>query len=836
MPSLTIYPSAYQRFTTQQSKQINVVLLIDGLSFDLSTNFTYTRVRYGEPDIYYNQPGLVYGALKLNQNVKPWLMMQSGLTLSQKLEPEQGRASISQFSFQLIDKDGEVSKLVSPGGGYLDEILGRFIQVKVGYVQTSYPEDYWTAFRGMITQVQIIAGRVILTLGDSNQKKRQAAFPKTKTLLTAAIDNVQTNIPVGSTIDFYDLLSDEGAGNWADWKVQPYIQIEDEWIGYGFGALTSNTVTALSRTGTHSRGTIPAAHAINTEVSTGIQLYDHALTVALKLMLSGWNGPWKTGQTVTALGTTYDPANPVAANVIVLPAGTDASVDLGLVIGDIVTITGSTAGNDGTYTITAFGNADGFNNRLLYISSNLALENPASTVTISLRSKYDVYPVKAGLKMTPNEVDVSTHEVIRDTYFTGSENRLKIFIKEQQVGKEFIEKECYLPLGAYSLTRYGRVSVGFMKPPLASDSLVFLNYSNIIQPETMTVTRGLNLRKWYNQIQYEFDQADSGDYQSVIRSIDTDSLNKIGMMQLLPIKSGGVKSSLGGGILAQRVSRRLLSRFKKGAFDITCKVFWNPGTFIEVGDVVLLKDDGTLHLTNFETGLRDMGEQLFEVTDRTLDIKTGQVRLTLTSGLGTRVTDRYGVISPSSLVSATNTTTTQVRIKNSYGNSNNEWEKWAPYIGQQITVHDINWNVSGTTTLTGINSADPYLLQLSPALAFTPSENYIVDVPLYPNTTNSADAQIYKTLFAHVSPSLSVTSGASDTIFDVSLSDAAKIPTNAYVYVRNSDFSLFSPEVQVTSVVGTTVTVSASLGFTPGAGQKVELVGYLDGAGPYRML
>lgn len=835
MPSLTIYPSEYQKFTTQQSKQINVVLLIDGLSFAFGTNFTYTRVRYGDPDIYFGQPGLVYGALKLNQSVKPWLMMGSSLALSQKLEPEQGRASISQFTFQLIDKDGEVSKVVSPGGGYLDEILGRFVQVKVGYVQTSYPEDYWTAFRGMITQVQIVAGRVTLTLGDSNQKKRQATFPKTTTSLSATINNTQTNIPVFSTSDFYDLLSDEGIGNWANWTVQPYIKMQDEWCGYGFGALTATQVTALSRTPTHSRGTIPAAHDIDTEVSTGVQLYDHAITIALKLMLSGWNGPWKTDQTVTALGTTYDPAVTPAANVIVLPPGINADVDLGLVVGDIVTVAGSTAGNNGTYNITAFGNADGFINRLIYINSNLTLENPAPSVTLSFRSKYDVYPVKAGLKMTPNEVDVKTHEYLRDTYFTGGENLFKLFVSGQKVGKEFIEKECYLPLGAYSLTRYGRMSMGFMKPPLASDNLVFLNYGNIIEPETISIVRGLNLRKWFNQIQYEYDATDDGEFQSVQRNIDSESLTKIGMMQLLPIAASGVRGA-NGGILAQRVARRLLSRFKKGAFDIQLKVFWNPGTFIEVGDVVLLRDDGTLHLTNFETGERDLKEQLYEVTDRTLDIKTGQVRLTLTSGLGTLVTDRYGVISPSSRITATSTTTSQIRIKDSYGNVVNEFEKWTPYIGQEVTIHNDNWTTVGTTTLTGINAGDPYVLTLSPPLAFTPGEDFILDIAAYPTSTDPADGNLYKVLFDHVAPSLTVTSGVSNTSFNVSLSDAAKIPPGAVIYVRNTDFSLFSPEVQVTSVVGTLVTVAEDLGFTPALNQRVELVGFLDGGGPYRML
>jgi hypothetical protein len=64
----------------------------------------------------YGQSGLVYGGIITDDTIRPWISLESSLTISQRLEPEQGRASISQMSLTIIDKNGEVSKILSPLG------------------------------------------------------------------------------------------------------------------------------------------------------------------------------------------------------------------------------------------------------------------------------------------------------------------------------------------------------------------------------------------------------------------------------------------------------------------------------------------------------------------------------------------------------------------------------------------------------------------------------------------------------------------------------------------------------------------------------------------------
>ncbi len=52
--------------------------------------------------------------------------------------------------------------------------------------------------------------------------------------------------------------------------------------------------------------------------------------------------------------------------------------------------------------------------------------------------------------------------------------------------------------------------------------------------------------------------------------------------------------------------------------------------------------------------------------------------------------------------------------------------------------------------------------------------------------------------------------------------------------VHTDDFASVSPEVLVTDVTGSTVTVDASLGFTPDNTYYVDLIGFKDGLAPYR--
>jgi hypothetical protein len=821
----TNYPSNFTALNSSQSKNLNIVLAIDGLAVTFSLQQTYKRVAYGDPGITYGLPGLVYGGLYIDQSSYPYISSESSLSIQQRLEPEQGRASISQLSIVLIDKDGYVSKLVSPGGGVLTEILGQSVKIYVGYQNSGYPGDYYVAYQGIITTVTTQAGRITLGFGDANQKRRQAAFKLAKASLQTAITGSPTTIYTDTT-NFYQI------GNTGidplDLNVKCYLKIDNEVIQYGRIPF-SGQVTNLTR---GSRGTVSADHAAGVDILNTIQIEGHPLTIALKIMLSGWNGPYLSGQTFQALGTNGTSS---LANAILIDSTKDAVLDYGLSVGDFVTVTRPDS-TFTTYTITAIESGQGLQNRVLRTDLPTAYVAAATGYTLAFRSQFDTLPVLAGLKMSPQDIDVAAHISIRDTYLIDASYYMQVYIQSQQTGKEFIEQQLFLPIGCYSLTRFGKLSVNITKTPIASSTLVFLTPDNIIDAEQITQTRSMNNRKFFNQIQYNYDQDDSGKYTSVYRALDTDSLNQIGILNLLPISSNGLKSSFGASALISSVSTKLLNRYRRAASEIKLKVNFGTGAQIEVGDVVALKDNGNLKITNFANGSRNIGITLYEVIDKTTDIKSGLVTLGLISGEFGSAADRFGTISPSSVVT-TGSSTTSVRVLASYGASL-EQSKWQDYIGQPVVVRDPDWTTVTQVTLTGIDTATtPIALTVSPALASPPAAGYIVDIPTYPDTTIAAQNAAYKAIHAFMDPSVACLAGGSTQSFKVSLTDITKFVVGAVLLIRDTTWSAISPEVSVVAVNATTgtVTVSASLGFSPGSGYYAEIVGFKDGGAGYRV-
>jgi len=828
----TNYPNEFVLQLPSVSKQLNVGLEIDGLDYVFSLYPLFESATYGDPDLHYGDSGLIYGGLKLKSNSYAYISSNSSLSIAQRLEPEQGKASISNMSVVLIDKDGLVSRVVSPGGGILNEILGVGCTIRIGFTNTAYPGDYYVAFRGFINNVVTNAGKITLSIGDANQKRRSATFQVEKTVTTSSINSSTVTIPTEDASAFYQpILGPDGS---YDSGVTLYAQIEDEVIQYSTS--TGAQINAVSR---GARGTSATSHAADTDITHSVQLYDHPLTMALKIMLSGWNGPYLTGVVPQAIGTTL--TTPTASNAIVLPLNKSANIDYGLVIGDYVTVSGSTLGNNKTTYITSIEDLPGQVGVILRTADSFVLETSTS-LALSFRSKYDTYPISIGLKLSPMDVDVRGHEELRDQFLSDGTYVMRPYINSQQVGKTFIESELYLPIGCYSLSRYGRLSVNQTRPPIATQTLQFLNSSNVKSPASITNTRGLNNRKFFNSIQFQYDLNDQGTFLSVERDFDSDSFNAIGIVSLLPIQSAGLKSDLGASSLVSKVSLRMLSRYGKAAYEIYLKTNFQVGARIEVGDIVVLQDEGYLQITNFDNGERNLGTQLYEVTDKTLDIKMGEVSLKLVSGITGTAADRYGTISPSSLVSSlVASTTTSIKIDSSYSPStgSDETLKWRDYIGLPIVVRTYDFGVSGSAILQSAdNSSIPYTITTTTALPFTPTAGMIVEIPSYPTSIATTDNQLYKIIHGFQDPTVTITSSSSATAFQVSSSDISKFLPDAVIYVRDSTFTNISPDIVIDSVdTGTnTVYLKSSMGFSPTAGFYSELIGFADGGAGYRII
>lgn len=833
MPTLpNSYPSAFTARLSDPSKKLNMTLQIDGLDVIYCITPVYKTIVYGDP-ITYGEPGVYYGGGMLLDNSRPYISTQSSLNFSQKIEPEQGRGSITTFSIVLIDKNGEVSQVMSPGGGILPEILGVNCTIRIGFADTGFPQNYYVAFRGIITNVVANSGQVTVTIGDANQKRRSAVFPSETVTLLSNINDTTLTIPTTDATAFYNPIL--GPDNTYDSTVKLYAKIDDEIILYS--TTTSGQINAVTR---GARGTVAAPHNANASITQSIEVTDHPLTIALKIMLSGWDGPFLTGIVPQALGTNFNPATPSVHNAIVLPIDKDAVIDYGLSIGDFVTVSGSTMGNNGDYPITAFNKAQNTNNAVIRIATALAYE-VSNSLSLSFRSKYDTYPISAGLKLSPMDVDVAQHEYLRDDFLNAGDYIMRPYIQDQQVGKDFIESELYYPIACYSLTRFGRLSVNETTPPIANTSLQILTAANVLNAQSITNTRGMNNRKFFNEIQYSYDLQDDGStYSTVLTSLDTDSLNLIGIVSLLPIQSSGLKSDLGAASLISRVSINFLNRYKRGASEIAMTVNFSVGAQIVCGDVVAVVDNGFLKITDFNTGEQNLGTQLFEVTDWSLDLKTGLVKLKLVSGVQGQAADRYGTVSPSSLVADFPfSTSTQLQVNSSYSAvSGDETLKWDGYIGQSVIVRTFDWGVSGQSTISSLDdSSIPYIINLGAALPFTPTAGMIVDIPKYPTDTNPITNALYKAIHGFSDPTINIVTATASTAFSVSASDIQKFNANAIIYVRDSTFTNISPNVKVgTATSGTNIVTCGDLGFTPSGGNYyAELVGFADLGPGYRI-
>jgi hypothetical protein len=133
--------------------------------------------------------------------------------------------------------------------------------------------------------------------------------------------------------------------------------------------------------------------------------------------------------------------------------------------------------------------------------------------------------------------------------------------------------------------------------------------------------------------------------------------------------------------------------------------------------------------------------------------------------------------------------------------------------------------------ITQIDPADPTAIDISPPLGFTPSAGMILDLGPYPGSADPTVDLLMKKLYAFLSPTVAVTGTGTLTSFPVA--SPSEFTVGNYVTVRNSDFSVQSPRVPVTSVIGSTVTVATTLGFIPDATFFVDGIGFKDGTGSY---
>lgn len=811
-----------QALTTSISQKPQLILKIKGDPRYFGIGLIKKFVRIGDPGLEVGNDWKIGGYNNVENQLD--LISLDGTTnsVAQQLSQDKGgTSSISAIQISLLDKDGLMTKLITPGEVFTD-ILGLDAEVYLGYQETAFPQDFIVLFQGVIDEITA-TGTIILNIAHPDQKKRVNIFTKTTTELVGALNNSATTITV-TTTEGYLLPADGGT-------LRTYVRIDDEVIEYT--GLTPTTFTGCVRGAfvLQDGRTLAKAHDDGASVDSWYRLIGPCMDLALKIMLSGVDQYFAEDVDV---GDFVDVEQVgLIPNAIYFP-GINVDDRYGIVTGDFITTTGDiyAANNVSLKTIsqvarTPFGSyivVDGVS----FVQSN------GSPAVISFASKYNVLPDAVGLNMGGTQVDVPEFERIKST-FAGSLLTYDFYMKDTVVAKDFIDTQLLFPTGAYSLPRKGKTSVGFTSPPLRISDTKKLDHTNTIKPQTNSLKRSTN-KYFYNNIVYVYHESviDDGKFLRGTIADGEDSKNqiKVGNKNFV-IFANGLRPT--GDTLTQieLISKRLLDRWQFAAESIKIQGFYGDLFAVDVGDIVLYGSP-ELQLPDTKSASRNFKARLFEMVNKTLYIKDGYVAAELVDT--NYLTDgRYGIFSPSSFVDA-GSTTTLIKIKKSFqlDDLTLETDKWSDYLGQKILVHSEDWSYQEETRLLGFTGSG---LQVE-ALSGAPLEDYLVDIVEYfVNPLDDTDGSIYKNVHCFFDPAIEIDSAASDTVFTVASGEGAKFFNGGKVVVHSEDFSTLSPERTVSDVSGDQITVSGSLGYTPAPGDIVDLIGFSDDNGaPYRYI
>jgi hypothetical protein len=702
----------------------NIVLEIDGVTTAYSGVEILEIVKIGDFDI--GTAGIYVGGGRAVIDQDNLLSFQSGTTteIRQTLNIDKGtNESIQSMKMALIDKSYKITELISPGF-IIPEILGKKCVVWLGFEGTYWKEDYIVIFRGQINEVESKAGLVTLSLEATDAKKSSTLFPKISTKLNGAINNAVTTLVVDDTTSF--LTPYTGPNATVDTSLKLFVKIDDEIIRYqGF---TGTSFTTCTR---GSLNTTAVSHSDNASVESFYTIEGNVIDLALKMMLSGKNGPYVTDEPAASfvlVPTIGDVANSIFFSNAKLIQQYNVRA------GDYITTTGASNGANNVTLKVISTVTDVEGGVYIEIAGVTFVSELATAAVVDFRSQYDVWGTNAGLAMGNDEVDIAQHIDVQNKYFASTE--MQFYIKDTiDDAKTFISEEIYNPISAFSIPRKAQSSVGVHTGPIPGINIKTLNSSNVTNAKDLALIRSVNT-KFFNSVVYQFEE-NVLDEKFTIGTVNIDGTSiariPVGNQSLL-IKSKGMREVLSGTNIALQAGNRRLRKYKYGAEHIKgIKTTFEIGFDIEVGDKVIV-DMSSLKISDKVTGTREGAPRLFEVANKSLNLKTGAVSFDI-EDTNFSLDVRYCLVGPASVVKSGSSSTVFV-IEPSYNTSrygNNEYKKWDNFIGAFVKVHSVDFTTSGTSY---IDSISGNTITLTTSLGFTPAAGYIMELGAYANQTD----------------------------------------------------------------------------------------------------
>lgn len=888
-----------------------IILEIEGLPLFGVTD-VYKVPKFDDPGLFFDMPDLYFDGTIKDEDAHSLIDLKGSSTaITQQLFQDKGVVgSVTTMTFELVDKDEILTKIVSPGV-IIDDILSRKANVYLNLGKGAHPEDSFPVLAGVVDGVDAGAASIKLKVSHPDGLKRQDVMTKIQTNLAnrfqyrslyfkgvryqaqdRVVGSVNLVLQAGGTVgaesvsivgqyvvvtiqvgvstasnvvsairnsqaavNLMDVESlDDQSGvlqdtvgtfplvtsttmtlessngilkSSVDGTFISYVKIADEIIG--FTGITGNVLTGLTR---GNFDTIPRSYDVDEEVETFYRIQGTMKDLALKMMLSQ-SRPLAGNVPYSFVYVTSQTSVP---NAIVF-TGINIADKLGLTIGDLVTSSAAvlTANNFVDRKIVSIQpTVSG-----CYITVDgapLVLERD-TPAQISFRSKYDVWP--DGLGMQIDQVDVARHEELTSFFPTGFFD-YDFYLKDTVKAAEFIERELYRPSGCYGIPRTGRSSLGITLPPLAQIDTKTLDETNILNPSKLRIQRSYT-ENFYNSVIYKFDEdAVEDKFKAGVVQLSSLSISRVRNVKNIPMRidSKGIRDTGETREIISTQTKRLLDRYQYGAekvFDV--QVLYKVGFNIDVGSTVIFGSEA-LQMTDSTIGSRKFKVRVMEVVNKRMNPATGTVSLDLLN-TAYSVDAKYGVVAPASLVAA-GSTSSRLQIVRSFGTTSVRFEnyKWLTYIGQKVIVRAPDWSELYETTLRGFDESNPHIMVVNPALPVSPQENWIIEIPPYPDSVDPAENVLYKTIHCFFNPQVKIVSSSAPNKFRVSMVDAAKFHVNSPIEIHNSNFSDWTgqSDLKVLSVDGDEITLNRSVGFTMNSTHLIDLIGFKDGGAPYRLL
>ena len=136
-----------------------IILEIDGIDLIFGAVDVSKIVKYGDT-VFYGDVGLYYGGVIPEPRSRDYISLGgTSKSITQQMNQDKGgTSSVSSVSIELIDRNGEMTRIFSPNQ-VVNDVLSRRAEVFLAFQGGAHPEDSIKIFSGIISNIDFGAGK-----------------------------------------------------------------------------------------------------------------------------------------------------------------------------------------------------------------------------------------------------------------------------------------------------------------------------------------------------------------------------------------------------------------------------------------------------------------------------------------------------------------------------------------------------------------------------------------------------------------------------------------------------------------------------------------------------